>query len=153
MEPASVTVEPAELATKTGAGAAESRRPIPPFSDAHERLRAEIRKFVVTRLRPHADEWERARWFPNEVFGWLAEQGYIGLKFPREYGGRDDTVAAAVLVEEMARCGSGGVAAGLGAHSGIALPPISTFGTATDAALPRTRSARRADRGAGDHRT
>jgi acyl-CoA dehydrogenase len=34
-----------------------------------------------------------------------------------------------VLVEEMARCGSGGVAAGLGAHAGIALPPVSTFGT------------------------
>ncbi len=129
MEPASVTVEPAELATKTGAGAAESRRPIPPFSDAHERLRAEIRKFVVTRLRPHADEWEQAGWFPNEVFGWMAQAGYLGLKFPSEYGGRDDTVAAAVLVEEMARCGSGGVAAGLGAHTGIAMPPIATFGT------------------------
>jgi acyl-CoA dehydrogenase len=38
-------------------------------------------------------------------------------------------VAAAVLVEELARCGSGGVAAGLGAHAGIALPPILTFGT------------------------
>ena len=29
----------------------------------------------------------------------------------------------------MARCGSGGLAAGLGAHTGIALPPIATFGT------------------------
>jgi acyl-CoA dehydrogenase len=38
-------------------------------------------------------------------------------------------VAAAVLVEELARCGSGGVAAGLGAHAGIALPPILSFGT------------------------
>ena len=34
-----------------------------------------------------------------------------------------------MLVEELARCGSGGVAAGLGAHAGIALPPILTFGT------------------------
>jgi acyl-CoA dehydrogenase len=63
------------------------------------------------------------------VFGWLAQAGYLGLKFPREYGGGDDTVAAAVLVEELARCGSGGVAAGLGAHAGIALPPILAFGT------------------------
>jgi acyl-CoA dehydrogenase len=123
------SVEPAELATKAGAGAAASRRPIPPFSEAHERLRTEIREFVVTRLRPYADEWEREGWFPNEVFGWMAGAGYLGLKFPREYGGSDDTVAAAVLVEEMARCGSGGVAAGLGAHTGIAMPPIATFGT------------------------
>jgi acyl-CoA dehydrogenase len=88
-----------------------------------------MREFVATRLRPHADHWEAAGWFPNEAFRWLAEAGYLGLGFPREYGGRDDAVAAAVLVEEMARCGSGGVAAGLGAHAGIALPPISTFGT------------------------
>jgi len=34
-----------------------------------------------------------------------------------------------VFCEELARCGSGGLAAGLGAHIGIALPPIATFGT------------------------
>jgi acyl-CoA dehydrogenase len=38
-------------------------------------------------------------------------------------------VADAVFVEELARCGSGGLAAGIGAHSGIALPPIWRFGT------------------------
>ncbi len=101
---------------------------MPPFTAEHEQLRAEMRKFVLERLRPHAEEWERDG-FPNEVFGWLAEAGYLGLRFPAVYGGGDDTVAASVWVEEMARCGSGGVAAGLGAHSGIALPPIWTFGT------------------------
>jgi acyl-CoA dehydrogenase len=88
-----------------------------------------MRTFVETRLRPHADEWEQAAWFPHQVFGWLAEAGYLGLKFPAEYGGGGDPVAAAVFVEELARCGSGGVAAGLGAHAGIALPPILAFGT------------------------
>ena len=34
-----------------------------------------------------------------------------------------------MFVEELARCGSGGLAAGLGAHTGIALPPIERFGT------------------------
>jgi acyl-CoA dehydrogenase len=92
-------------------------------------LRAEIRTFVLTRLHPHADGWEQAGWFPSEVFGWMAQAGYLGLRFPRAYGGGDDPVGAAVLVEELARCGSGGVAAGLGAHAGIALPPILQFGT------------------------
>jgi acyl-CoA dehydrogenase len=105
------------------------RAPVPPFTAEHERLRLEIRRFVQERLRPHADDWEEAQWFPNEVFAWLAEAGYLGLNFPREYGGGGDTVAAAVFVEEMARCGSGGLAAGLGAHAGIALPPIAAFGT------------------------
>jgi acyl-CoA dehydrogenase len=117
------------LAAKAGVKSSATRLPIPPFTPTHERLRAEIREFVLTRLRPHADEWEAAEWFPNEAFRWLAQAGYLGLKFPVRYGGGDDTVAAAVLVEELARCGSGGVAAGLGAHAGIALPPIMTFGT------------------------
>jgi acyl-CoA dehydrogenase len=110
-------------------GSAHTPRPIPPFTAEHQRLRREIRQFVLTRLRPHADEWEAAGWFPNEVFRWLAEAGYLGLRFGPEYGGGGDPVAAAVLVEELARCGSGGVAAGVGAHSGIALSPIWTFGT------------------------
>jgi acyl-CoA dehydrogenase len=105
------------------------RAPVPPFTAEHERLRLEIRRFVAERLRPHADEWEAAAWFPNEAFGWLADAGYLGLKFGPEYGGAGDTVAAAVFVEEMARCGSGGLAAGLGAHTGIALPPLAAFGT------------------------
>jgi acyl-CoA dehydrogenase len=81
-----------------------------------------MRSFVEERLRPHADEWEAAQWFPNDAFRWVADAGYLGL-------GLTDPVAAAVWVEELARCGSGGLAAGLGAHSGIALPPIARFGT------------------------
>jgi len=103
--------------------------PVPPFTRAHERMRAEMRTFVDTRLRPHADAWEDAEWFPDEVFGWLADAGYLGLRFDPAYGGAGDTAAAAVFVEELARCGSGGLAAGLGAHTGIALPPIERFGT------------------------
>jgi acyl-CoA dehydrogenase len=116
------------LAAKAGVSAVP-RLPVPPFTPAHERLRGQIREFVLARLAPHADEWERAGWFPNEAFGWLAEAGYLGLRFDPAYGGSGDPVGAAVLVEEMARCGSGGVAAGLGAHAGIALPPIASFGT------------------------
>jgi acyl-CoA dehydrogenase len=95
----------------------------PPFTEAHEELRARAREFVLGELRPHADEWEEAGWFPNEVFGALAERGWLGLK----YGG--DWVADAVLAEELARCGSGGVAAGIGAHVHIATPPVFRFGS------------------------
>jgi acyl-CoA dehydrogenase len=109
---------------------AAPRRPLPPFGEEHEALRAEIRSFVAEELRPHAAEWEAARWFPNEVFERMAELGLLGLKYPVEYGGRgggylDD----AVLSEELGRCGSGGLAAGVGAHIGIATPPIWKFGT------------------------
>ena len=112
------------------AGSAGPRRPVPPFTDEHEQFRESVRRFVEHELRPHAQEWERAHWFPNEVFTKLAAQGYLGLKYPVEYGGEGgDYVADAVLTEELARCGSGGLAAGIGAHIGIATPPIWKFGT------------------------
>jgi acyl-CoA dehydrogenase len=112
------------------AGTAAARAPIPPFTERHEALREEIRGFVAEELRPHAAEWERAGWFPNEVFARMGELGLLGLKYPREYGGRGgDHLDDAVLSEELSRCGSGGVSAGIGAHIGIATPPVWKFGT------------------------
>jgi acyl-CoA dehydrogenase len=102
----------------------------PPFTEEHEQLREAIRRFVETELAPHAREWEDERWFPNSVFDRLAELGWLGLKYPEEYGGEGgDYVHDAVFTEELSRCGSGGLAAGIGAHIGIATPPIWKFGT------------------------
>jgi acyl-CoA dehydrogenase len=104
--------------------------PIPPFTEELEEFRQVVRRFVANELAPHAAEWEEAKWFPNEVFEKLAAQGYLGLKYPAEYGGSDGGyLADAVLTEELARCRSGGTAAGIGAHIGIATPPVWKFGT------------------------
>ena len=102
----------------------------PPFTDEHEVLRESIRGFLDRELAPHAQEWEDARWFPDEVFPKLAGQGLLGLKYPTELGGQGgDYLHEAVLVEELARIGSGGTAAGIGAHTNIATPPIWKFGS------------------------
>ena len=102
----------------------------PPFTDEHQQLREAIRRFVETELAPHAREWEDDKWFPNSVFERLAELGWLGLKYPEEYGGEGgDYIHDAVFTEELSRCGSGGLAAGIGAHIGIATPPLWKFGT------------------------
>ena len=102
-----------------------------PFSAEHEELRDSIRRFVANELRPHAREWEDARWFPNEVFTRMGELGFLGLKYPEEYGGQGgDYLHDAVLTEELARCGSRRRwPPGIGAHIGIATPPVWKFGT------------------------
>jgi len=105
-------------------------RPLPPFTAGHERFRAELRNYVENELRPRAAEYERERWFPSELFAELGDRGLLGLKYPRELGGGGgDHLDDAVLCEELARCGSGGLAAAIGAHTGIATPPIWRFGT------------------------
>ncbi len=107
-----------------------SSRLIPPFTEEHEALRESLRSFVAKEIRPHTPAWEEAREFPRELYSRMAELGFLGLKYPEEYGGQGgDYVHQAVFVEEMARCGSGGVSAGIGAHTDIATPPIWKFGT------------------------
>jgi len=108
------------------------RANLPPFADEHEQLRETIGRWVRTEIVPHVDEWEAAREFPRELYTRAAELGFLGLKYPEELGGQGgDHVHDAVWAEELAAAGaSGGVGAGLGAHTGIATPPVFRFGTA-----------------------
>jgi acyl-CoA dehydrogenase len=108
-----------------------TRATLPPFSEEHEELRETVQRFVSKEIAPNVDEWEDAREFPRELYGRCAELGFLGLKFPEELGGQGGThLHDAVWVEELARSGgSGGVAAGLNAHTSIAMPPIFNFGT------------------------
>lgn len=102
----------------------------PPFSREHEDLRESVRRFVENEIEPHIEEWEEARLFPRDLYDRCGELGFLGLKFPEEYGGQGGTyLHDAIWVEELSRRGaSGGVAAGLNAHTSIAMPPVFKFG-------------------------
>ena len=100
------------------------------YSEEHEAFRATARKIISTQLLPHAAEWDEAEEFPIGLYKLLAGHGFFGLKYPEAYGGTNaGFLYEAVLIEEMARCGSGGVAAGIGAQMTIATAPINSFGT------------------------
>ncbi|MEW6031722.1 MAG: acyl-CoA dehydrogenase family protein [Bacillota bacterium] len=100
------------------------------FTEEHEILRRHIRKFVESELLPHADEWEEAGGFPDEVFRRMGELGLLGLRYPEEYGGQGgDFFASIVLAEELSRCGSGGLPTAVAVHTEMATPPILQFGT------------------------
>ncbi len=100
------------------------------FTAEHDALRETIRDFVAKELRPHADEWEEAEYFPDSVFPRMGELGLLGLRYPEQYGGLGgDYFSAIVLAEEMARCGSGGVGMAISVQTEMATPPILKFGT------------------------
>jgi acyl-CoA dehydrogenase len=102
----------------------------PPFTEEHDELRESVRRFVESEVAPNIPDWEDQRQFPRELYRRCGELGFLGLKFPEEYGGQGGThVHDAVWVEELSRRGaSGGVAAGLNAHASIAMPPVFKFG-------------------------
>lgn len=101
-----------------------------PFSPEHDQLRQVVRRFIEERVRPHVADWDDAGSFPNSLYGEFANQGLLGLMAPEEYGGSGpDLLAQGVLMEELGRCGSGGVYAGIGAHLNLAIPTIDRLGT------------------------
>jgi alkylation response protein AidB-like acyl-CoA dehydrogenase len=99
------------------------------FQPDHEVWRQTIRDFIENELAPHADEWEEAGEVPREVFKQMGKLGYLGMRYPEQYGGGDDELSEAVFHEEMARCRSGGVGADIGAHIAISMPHILHYGT------------------------
>src|SRR5438270_3345423 len=99
------------------------------FTDAHEELRLHIRKFLEKEVQPHLEEWEE-KTFPDSIFQRLGELGFLGLRYPAEYGGQGgDYFSAVVLSEEMARAGSGGLGMAVAVQTEMATPPVFKFGT------------------------
>ncbi|MEW6045103.1 MAG: acyl-CoA dehydrogenase family protein [Bacillota bacterium] len=102
----------------------------PYFRPEHEAIRETVREVVARHLKPHAQEWERARAFPRTVFRTLGEYGLLGLRVPESLGGAGlDWFATIAFVEELHRCGMGGLPMGVMVHTDMAMPPILQFGT------------------------
>lgn len=102
----------------------------PYFRPEHEAIRQTVREVVQRHLKPHAQEWERARGFPKEVFRLLGDYGLLGLRVPERLGGAGlDWFATLAFVEELHRCGTGGLSMGVMVHTDMAMPPIVEFGT------------------------
>ena len=83
------------------------RAPLPPFTDEHLELRESVGRFVAKEIAPNVEAWEDAREFPRELFARCGELGFLGLKFPEEYGGQGGThLHEAAWIEELSRSGA-----------------------------------------------
>ncbi|HEV1991825.1 MAG TPA: acyl-CoA dehydrogenase family protein, partial [Candidatus Dormibacteraeota bacterium] len=99
------------------------------FTDAHEELRLHISKFLEKEVKPHLEEWEE-KTFPSSIFQRFGELGFLGLRYPPEYGGQGgDYFSAVVLSEEMAKAGCGGLGMAVAVQAEMATPPVFKFGT------------------------
>ncbi len=113
------------------------RRRSPYYGETHEALATSLRAFITREAIPHVDAWEEAGIVPRSFQQKAGEAGILGLGFPETYGGTKEGIDCfhkLVLVDETARCGAGGVQAGLFTHQ-IALPLLVDHG---DPALAAT---------------
>ena len=104
-------------------------------TEALESFRAELRAWLEANVPDELRPENAARLSDDErvrrLRAWqrtLAEARWIGITWPREYGGRDAGIAEQIVyVEEMARARAPEVIGTLGI--GIAGPPILAYGT------------------------
>ncbi|PKN57727.1 MAG: acyl-CoA dehydrogenase [Deltaproteobacteria bacterium HGW-Deltaproteobacteria-14] len=104
-------------------------RSYPQFTAEHELLRRTVRDWAKNELHPHADEWEEARLFPNEVFRQAGDLGLLGIRVPEEWGGQGlDWWFTTCYAEELVNCGMAGLTMGLLVQSDMATPVIGEIG-------------------------
>ncbi|MFS2127318.1 acyl-CoA dehydrogenase family protein [Pseudomonas sp. Pseusp97] len=99
------------------------------FDDSHRLVRDSVRRFVEREILPHVADWEEAEEFPRELYRKAGEAGILGIGYPEALGGshEGDLFAKVAASEELMRCGSGGLVAGLGSLD-IGLPPLIKWG-------------------------
>ena len=92
-------------------------------------LKKMMREFADEVVAPGADERDRTKQFPVEIFKQMSELNLMGLPVPEEYGGGgSDSTSFAIVVEELSRaCGSTGIT--YSAHISLGGAPLHLFGT------------------------
>jgi acyl-CoA dehydrogenase len=119
----------AEIESREAARSAFGRSPY--FSEEHELLRAQVRRFVETEIKPKALAWEEQGYVPREVLRRMGSLGFFGIRYPARYGGSEmDALATVVLAEELGRSTFSGVATTALVHSEMASIHVFRSGSA-----------------------
>ncbi|MCS1350491.1 acyl-CoA dehydrogenase family protein [Mechercharimyces sp. CAU 1602] len=99
------------------------------LTEEQKMIKKLMRDFAENEVAPGAEQRDRDKQFPHEVYKKMAQLQLMGLPFPEEYGGGGaDTISFAIAVEELSRvCASTGI--GYSAHISLGGAPLYLFGT------------------------
>ncbi len=90
------------------------------YSQEHELLRGELKKFFDSEAVPKLDAWESQGYADREIWNQLGALGAMSCMVDEKYGGPGgDMRAACVIYEEIGRCGVAGLG-GIGVHDIVA---------------------------------
>ena len=92
-------------------------------------FREQLRRYIETEIVPNGDAWEAEGMVPREVFRDMGSLGFLGLRYAEKYGGSEmNTVATAVLAEELGRSTFSGFAISVLVHTDMASPHLNNAG-------------------------
>ncbi|TDC91953.1 acyl-CoA dehydrogenase family protein [Actinomadura sp. 7K507] len=97
-------------------------------TDDHQRLRQQVRDFAEGEVTPHVARLESSAAVDTILPTLIAEQGWIGVTIPREYGGMAaGHLAKTIIIEELSRVS--GAAGAIAQASQLGVAKILHFGT------------------------
>src|SRR6188474_588676 len=74
------------------------------LTDEDRLVQQSARAFADAEILPNIRHWDEDGGFPRELFGRMAEQGFLGAPIPERYGGSGmDYISFAILCEELER--------------------------------------------------
>ncbi len=99
------------------------------LTEEHQLIRSGVREFCQKYVEPCAEITDSEAKFPADTVKKLAEQDWLGIPFPQEYGGAGaDYLSYIIVVEELSRaCATTGFT--LECHTSLASYPLFKFGT------------------------
>jgi acyl-CoA dehydrogenase len=97
----------------------------------HAELRRQVARFVEREVEPNALAWDEAGFVPRQVLRKMGALGWLGLRYPPEYGGAGaDQLTNVVFQEALGRCTSGGFVVTVLVHTDMASPHLAHAGSA-----------------------
>src|SRR5208337_4113686 len=99
------------------------------LTEEHQLIRSGVREFCQKYVEPVAEMTDSEAKFPADTVKKLAEQDWLGIPYPQEYGGAgSDYLSYIIVVEELSRaCATTGFT--LECHTSLACYPLFKFGT------------------------
>ncbi|WP_420404180.1 acyl-CoA dehydrogenase family protein [Nisaea sp.] len=101
-----------------------------PFGEDIQMIRAQLRRFIETEVKPKGESWEEKGMVPREVLRQMGALGVLGMRYDEQYGGAGlDVMSSVMLAEEVGRSTFGGFSATVLVHTDMASPHLENAGT------------------------
>ena len=98
------------------------------LSQSQRMVQEMARKFAEKEIKPHVMKYDESQEFPAEIFRKMAELGLLGIVVPEQLGGAGLSYLDLVLIlEELAKVDPS-IALSVGAHNGLCVNHIYSFG-------------------------
>ncbi|WP_459205347.1 acyl-CoA dehydrogenase [Pseudomonas sp. MLB6B] len=98
------------------------------INEEQQQIADAIRGFAQERLKPFAEQWDKAHRFPREAIDEMAALGLFGMLAPEQWGGSDTGYVAYALALEEIAAGDGSCSTIMSVHNSVGCVPILNFG-------------------------